>query len=118
MGKSDLFAFYYSFLIGMSYDRFCGGQLNDKSNEEESIPIYSPITSQIVWLQFVSGSRDPYVMQELEMRSTSRRRQSSTENAANYRNPLNEGFDGTGPGVRIRYAQLRNCVDTSPFINN
>ena len=102
---------------GQSYDRFCGGQLNSESNEEESIPIYSPITSQIIWLQLVTGSRDPFVMQELEMRSTNRRR-SDTENSANYRNPLNEGFDGTGPGIRLRYAQLRNCIDASPFINN
>ena len=35
---------------------------------------------------------------------------------ANYRNSLNEGFDGTGPGIGIRYAQLRNCIDVSPFI--
>ena len=36
---------------------------------------------------------------------------------ADYRNSLNEGFDGTGPGIRVRYAQLRNCIDVSPFIN-
>jgi hypothetical protein len=42
----------------MSYDRFCGGQLNVDSNEEESIPVYTEVTSQIIWLQvnsYMSG---------------------------------------------------------------
>ena len=87
--------------------------LNSESNEEESIPLYSEITSQIVWLQFVTGSRDHFAMQELEERSTRSRGNDGIE----YRNRLNEGFDGTGPGIRVRYAQLRNCIDISPFIS-
>ena len=63
--------------LGISNDRFCGGQLNSESNEEESIPIYSEVKSQIIWLQFVTGSRDPFVMAELEQRSTTRNRQNS-----------------------------------------
>ena len=99
--------------FGISKDRFCGGQLNSESNEEESIPLYSEITSQIVWLQLVTGSRDHFSMQELEARSTRNR----GSDGVDYRNRLNEGFDGTGPGIRLRYAQLRNCIDISPFIN-
>ena len=87
--------------------------LCSESNEEESIPLYSEITSQIVWLQFVTGSRDHFAMQELEERSTRSRGNDGIE----YRNRLNEGFDGTGPGIRVRYAQLRNCIDISPFIS-
>ena len=51
--------------------------MNSESNEEESIPIYSEVKSQIIWLQFVTGSRDPFVMAELEQRSTTRNRQNS-----------------------------------------
>ena len=129
--------------LGISNDRFCGGQLNSESNEEESIPIYSEVKSQIIWLQFVTGSRDPFVMAELEQRSTTRNRQNSgffsgsgtefsrqnrcfvTEQssnflsfAADYRNRLNEGFDGTGPGIRLRYSQLRNCLNGHSVIGN
>ena len=35
----------------MSYDRFCGGQLHIESNQDESVPLYSMIASQITWLQ-------------------------------------------------------------------
>ena len=59
--------------FGTTHDRFCGGQLNSKSNEEESVPLYSEITSQIIWLQLVTGSRDLFAMQELEERSTNHR---------------------------------------------
>ena len=117
--------------------------MNSESNEEESIPIYSEVKSQIIWLQFVTGSRDPFVMAELEQRSTTRNRQNSgffsgsgtevlrqnrcfvTEQssnfsffAADYRNRLNEGFDGTGPGIRLRYSQLRNCLNGHSVIGN
>jgi len=100
--------------FGTTHDRFCGGQLNSESNEEKSVPLYSEITSQIIWLQLVTGSRDLFAMQELEERSTNHR--GNRVQGADYRNSLNEGFDGTGPGIRIRYAQLRNCIDVSPFI--
>ena len=59
--------------FGTTHDRFCGGQLNSESNEEESVPLYSEITSQIIWLQLVTGSRDLFAMQELEERSTNHR---------------------------------------------
>ena len=39
------------FDLGATYDRFCGGQLNTESAEEESIPIYTEITSPVIWLQ-------------------------------------------------------------------
>ena len=35
----------------MSYDRFCGGQLHIESNQDESVPLYSEVNSQIIWLQ-------------------------------------------------------------------
>lgn len=105
--------------LGSSNDRFCGGQLNSDSAQDESIPLYTEVTSQIAWLQLVTGPRDPFAMQDLEARSTKRRSSSaSATDSMNYRNPLNEGFDGTGPGIRIRYAQLQNCVDAAPFIIN
>ena len=95
--------------------------MNSESNSEESVPIYSEVKSQIIWLQFVTGSRDPFVMAELEQRSTNRRTSSSVSGmfgAPDYRNRLNEGFDGTGPGVRLRYSQLRNCLDGHSIIGN
>ena len=33
------------------------------------------------------------------------------------RKGLNEGYDGTGPGFRIRYSQLQNCFDGSFILN-
>ena len=102
--------------FGESHDRFCGGQLNTDSAEDQSIPIYSEITSKIIWLQWTTGARDPFAMKDLEMRSTNNR-DTSTADSMEYRNSLNEGFDGTGPGIRLRYAQLRNCIDIPPFIN-
>jgi hypothetical protein len=66
----------------------------------------------------VTGLRDPFVMAELEDRSTRRRNNNrGIVDSMLYRNRINEGFDGTGPGIRIRYSQLRNCLD-SPFIGN
>ena len=41
----------YLWKSGANYDRFCGGYLNIESGEEESIPVYSEVTSQIIWLQ-------------------------------------------------------------------
>ena len=93
--------------------------MNSKSNEEESIPLYAEVTSKIIWVQLVTGSRDPFIMAELEERSNARRRSQNTGffgGTSNYRNDLNEGFDGTGPGIRVRYAQLRNCLDTNSFM--
>ena len=56
-------------------------------------------------------------MAELEQRSTRRNQnQAGFFGSADYRNTLNEGFDGTGPGIRIRYSQLRNCLDGSSVI--
>ena len=40
--------------LGPNYDRFCGGYLNVESDEEESIPVYSEVSSQIIWLQVIS----------------------------------------------------------------
>ena len=34
------------------------------------------------------------------------------------RNDLNEGFDGTGPGIRLRFSQLRNCLNGNSIIGN
>ena len=39
--------------LGPNYDRFCGGYLNVESDEEESIPVYSEVSSQIIWLQVI-----------------------------------------------------------------
>ena len=42
----------------MNYDRFCGGYLNVESDEEESIPLYSEVSSQIIWLQVISHKKE------------------------------------------------------------
>ena len=100
----------------MSYDRFCGGQLNSESNQDESIPLYTKIGSQIIWLQLVTGLREKLVLENLA-KMTTNSVSSFFGGRRTYRNSLNEGYDGTGPGFRLRYSQLQNCVD-SPFILN
>jgi len=96
----------------MNYDRFCGGYLNVESDEEESIPLYSEVSSQIIWLQLVTGMRTPRVLEELA-KNTYQGRNGGFFNGGRYKNGLNEGYDGTGPGFRIRYSQLENCFDGS-----
>lgn len=100
---------------GLSRDRFCGGHLNIDSNESESIPIYAEIGSQIIWLQLVTGLRDPHVLENLASITGRKITRNGFFGSSTYynRNDLNEGYDGTGPGFRIRYTQLQNCLDNS-----
>ena len=49
--KNDDHDFFDNLNLGPNYDRFCGGYLNVDSDEEESIPLYSEVSSQIIWLQ-------------------------------------------------------------------
>ena len=88
--------------------------------------------------------RNPRVLEELSKRSqysNNRNRNSGFFNG-DFRNGLNEGiwdflpkidfikkffffwkilffsgYDGTGPGFRIRYSQLQNCFDGSFILN-
>jgi hypothetical protein len=62
--------------------------------------------------------RDPFVLAQLEKMSGNTNRNTGFFGGNNnYRNGLNEGYDGTGPGIRLRYSQLQNCLDRS-FVGN
>ena len=54
----------------------------------------------------MTGIRNQRVLQELAKNTDG-----YFSDRGNFRNGLNEGYDGTGPGFRIRYSQLQNCFD-------
>ena len=80
-------------------------------------PIQELLISRNFWWQYpifqlVTGMRTPRVLEELA-KNTYQGRNGGFFNGGRYKNGLNEGYDGTGPGFRIRYSQLENCFDGS-----
>ena len=64
----------------------------------------------------MTGLREPHVLEDLARNSGYGRVTSTGFFGSTYysrNNRLNEGYDGTGPGFRIRYSQLQNCLENS-----
>jgi hypothetical protein len=92
-------------LAGPSFDRFCGGFLNVDSNLEESVPIFSSITSQVSWVQVVTSARNE------DFRALQKRQFTVFGGFFGTMGQATREFEGTGAGVRLRYAQMSNCVN-------
>jgi len=66
----------------ISRDRYCGGFLNARTGENESIPVYTRITSSVFWIQLITG--EPVRETDVQLH---------------------------GPGIRLRYFQ-KKCSES------